>query len=1351
MKFGLMLVVAVSGMWLLAEPKTLYVDSNLTDYTNQDGSEETPYETIQQAIENADGGDTILVRPGRYSKGGDDATHTRVNIVDKPGLLVKSLGDKTDTFIVGAHADTKDHLGDDAWRCVSVSGSDGARIEGFTLCDGSTKSTSGEDGYTGGFRVLKNKTNVYLVDCDIVNCTAKAYSGCYFGTLIRCRLHHNQSWNGGIQLCRQSRLYCCIVDSTKGTPSGNVISHCPMVHCTVTCNYINGSAIDGVGTYCYNTIVEASGKWNASVPTANVVGSVISANDSAGNYNAFGYYLIAPSLGDFRVRVGGGADLVGDPQYASGTKVMRDLPTDCQGLDFNRNPIGSAGATVIAGAVQETVRAAGNGVAFMSEAYADSVVVDGGAATFPGNTGYFFPTNYPTLYRLQPLAVPGSGQHFYYLDRTTAKGGVLFPDRNDVVCLMPEPGDGSEVVSNTFRYVTKVVWADPKADPAVANGTESRPYATLQAAIESSFDKKIVYARPGVYDRGSRVCSWNAESRVSFEEVSGVGNYGCRVVATDGPEKTFIVGAPDPSTGGNGENAVCCVICRTTAQVLGFTLTGGYEPASGNTGGGYESPGYNLYLTDCIISNNFGTATSAGFGATLVRCLVADNHGGSSCVCKRSYLSSCIVRDNAGPAGVQFNNECRIVNSTVVSDSDKELFESASASLRANSVFSGGSTARAAASADVCGGNVYWGFSACDDMTGRVGDPELGAFGAMKLPYPSMRSAAIGAGVAPTVSRFGAAYSRLAWTDFADVVPTYSDGAPTVSGALVTPRKCVSVSIPGGSVSVIGGHAGVNDVAALSDTLTVAPAEGARPVSGVIVNGVTNLFETLEGHVWSVTPEAAANAPDGYSVVPIYTTDWYVSPGGDDGALGYFPSSAKRMPVTMLLDPRVIAGDTVHAGPGVYDQGEACLVSGENATIPARAPVKDSVSFVADEGPEVTVIEGRGASDDKLDVDNEWKMGRDAVRCVWLGGRARVRGFTLRGGRTRCFTDGESSARHYSYDNSGGGVMGILQSPNGPYVENCTIVNCASYRGGAARYVTLVNCRIYWNYAHYNAAIAGESYLYGCIADNNFCPSAPLYNYYMIDNCTFGANNRVQSGGDQLVCISSPRSGSCVRNTIVLGPVEGTKETGGFYSNCFATSVSSPSDGLTIVPAKNLALDPAYRPIIGSCEAVNGGDISIVPDSIGYFTSYLTDKTTDAAGGQRVYQSVMDAGALEADWREIYARSLGRKIAVTKASEQVTVTESKRVRIPDGNVVEAVWNEQSPFDRKVSVSVTGSGTLTVRLNGEILGEQVGTGSKELVFAGLSDADALSFSYSGTDGYAEILRARLDRGLCIMVK
>lgn len=1340
-KLMMMLVSFISSFGLAAaEPQIWYVDSGMQDYSQHDGTKpELAFETIQEGVDAASAGDTILVKPGRYAKGGGDTVrsdtkascgNSRVYVEGKPNLTIRSLGCKTNTFICGQAAATDNKLGAGAYRCVTVRNSDGTVFEGFTLCDGSTESDStGVRGYAGGLFCWDGKVKVYLVDCDIVNCVAYQYSCSYYGSLIRCHLHNNVATRAGVYLSYYSRLFCTIISDNAGIPSGNVLSHCKVVNSTLVGNTVLGKAVDGntpnSGCFLYNSVVESSGTYNANVVQA---GSLLATND----YKSAGYYLIAPALGDYRPRIGGGATSAGDPQYR---EQFSDMPEEYLKYDYLKREI--AANSTFAGAIQEGAFVAGKGIFLLSggSPVVDRVTYDERAFDCGGNGTYFFPVGAVSLHKVRVTKKPSADSYLYSV---TSGNGTRYPDRNDAIYLMPEPSETFGVITNKLTYTKTVVWADAEASAVGANGTAAHPYPTLQGAIDSSTSQKIVFVRPGVYTNGSRQCTWGNSARVCFEDCSG------RLISTEGPDKTVIVGAPDPETRGCGAGSLCCVICRAQAQILGFTLTGGYEPTKGNTGAAYQSAGYDLHLTECIITNNHAKSTAAGYGARLFRCLVADNRNETSVVCKKTYLSSCIVKDNACADGVQFDNDSRVIDSTVISYPGLEIFPANSSALRANSVFFGGATAGAASGADVCGGNAYWGFTVYNDTTGRIGDTELLQGELPCLPYPTFHSSAIGAAILPTESRLGAAYAQSAWSDFTDVMPTYSpNGSRNVSGALVSPRKGVTVTLAGDSFSLIGCEAGTHSVEELKTTLAVLPVSGSRPACGVLVNGITNLFENLPGHAWSLTPEEAARTPDGVTVIGLYSSDWYVSTSGTEEALGYFPSSPRKL-LSMLKDSRVVAGDVVHAAAGVYRGESDLLITGADTTIPACAPIRSGITLMADDGPEMTVIEGEGST--TLDVDNDWKLGPQAVRCVWLADQAKVSGFTLRGGRTRSV-----AGAHYTCDNSGGGVLGPMNSRLAQaYVENCVISNCASFRGGAARYVTLVNCRIFDNYAQYNSAIAGESRLFGCVADRNVCQNNPVYEYLSIDNCTFGSGN-CTAAGSQLLCPSSPYKDAWVRNTIALGPVETNKADRGWYQNCFATKASSPCSGLTIVEPARLQIDADYRPIKGMCEAIDRGDISIVPDRLGSDAMSDVDKEHDASGGQRIYNAVMDAGALEFDWRDTYAKDIGNRMFVTVATPSVVETDEKHVRIPGDNAVEAVWNGVFEGDRTVSVSVTGSGTLTVKLNGEVLGEQIGEGRKDLVFTSALDANALSFVYSGVNGYAEILRARLNRGICLIMR
>ena len=127
---------------LIASGATNYVDCALQDYTNHDGSSwELAYETIQEAVDAASAGDTVLVAPGTYAKGErreDSTTNAILNrVVISKSLTLKSRDGAGSTFIVGRQVDGT--IGDSAVRCIVVpSSSIDVVVEGFTICGGGT-------------------------------------------------------------------------------------------------------------------------------------------------------------------------------------------------------------------------------------------------------------------------------------------------------------------------------------------------------------------------------------------------------------------------------------------------------------------------------------------------------------------------------------------------------------------------------------------------------------------------------------------------------------------------------------------------------------------------------------------------------------------------------------------------------------------------------------------------------------------------------------------------------------------------------------------------------------------------------------------------------------------------------------------------------------------------------------------------------------------------------------------------------------------------------------------------------------------------------------------------------------
>src|SRR5688572_25934395 len=132
-------------------------------------------------------------------------------------------------------------------------------------------------------------------------------------------------------------------------------------------------------------------------------------------------------------------------------------------------------------------------------------------------------------------------------------------------------------------------------------------------------------------------------------------------------------------------------------------------------------------------------------------------------------------------------------------------------------------------------------------------------------------------------------------------------------------------------------------------------------------------------------------------------------------------------------------GDEIVVTNGVYNTGGRRAPSSDGA-ISNRVAVIKSLTIRSVNGPEFTFIEGYQVP--------ESKMGREAVRCVYLTNNATFMGFTIQNGATSIRgTDGRIGF-------GGGGVF--CESPSA-VVSNCIIRGNSALVGGGAYGAHLVN------------------------------------------------------------------------------------------------------------------------------------------------------------------------------------------------------------------------------------------------------------------------------------------------------
>lgn len=277
------------------------------------------------------------------------------------------------------------------------------------------------------------------------------------------------------------------------------------------------------------------------------------------------------------------------------------------------------------------------------------------------------------------------------------------------------------------------VYVSPDGSDANDGRTSETPLKTLQAAVSCyrpANDGGKVIAKAGVYDEGSAVhVGWSHTQGLRQPTVRSrvVVPAGITLESEEGPEKTFIVGAPDSAVNkyglGLGPDAIRCAFVENNAVLKGFTLTGGHTdwydaaryPGEDQSyqdnfwGAGAMGRSYTTnpsIVENCIVSNNFADLGGAGGYVAFYGCRVTHNvgyrYGGFF---RMGSAYNCYVEDCRGPRVCDVISAC--VNCTFgakcwnyASDSPTHVF------------------------ANVSGGAKIWNLLLCDDLVSGV---DLGA------------------------------------------------------------------------------------------------------------------------------------------------------------------------------------------------------------------------------------------------------------------------------------------------------------------------------------------------------------------------------------------------------------------------------------------------------------------------------------------------------------------------------------------------------------------------------------------------------------------------------------------------
>ena len=357
----LLCAIATGIFAIEASAITNYVDCSLSDYTGHDGSSwSKAFKTIQEGIDAAVAGGTVLVAPGDYNQGGkvDSITggglSNRVLIVNK-AITLKSAGGAAVTRILGScNQDTLNDathpgLGSKAVRCICVVADSDANtpvIDGFTIADGATDAANDASDSTrniGGGVLVRTATgtrlsSTFVVDCVITNCIATRGGGGDGGIYVRCRVEDCDATKANSAAIRWASLYnCLIVRNGRRCPTAPAVAYVFSGGAVVNCTFAGnaGKALGDWPRTVYNCLFTENGDAGLGSTGSPTYGyCLVDKNGGVPSPTCIrpsdNFQLFAPAVGDYRL-------LPTSLAVHAGDKNALDLiPEQYRGKDFQR-------------------------------------------------------------------------------------------------------------------------------------------------------------------------------------------------------------------------------------------------------------------------------------------------------------------------------------------------------------------------------------------------------------------------------------------------------------------------------------------------------------------------------------------------------------------------------------------------------------------------------------------------------------------------------------------------------------------------------------------------------------------------------------------------------------------------------------------------------------------------------------------------------------------------------------------------------------------------------------------------------------------------------------------------------
>src|ERR1043166_2290802 len=1082
---------------------------------------------IQDAINAAGNGDTVLVTNGVYATGARAVYGMNNRVAVTKPLMVRSVNGPGVTSIVGYGPNS-----DSAVRCAYLT--NGAMLAGFTLTNGATQ-TSGDYGTNrSGGGVWCEPGSAVVSNCVLTGNSAAWGGGVYSGTLNNCALVANSAdfGGGGIYGTRNN---CTLTGNSAVSEGGGTWSG-TLNNCIIYYNR-SGTGSNYMGAtlnYCCTTPSPSGGAGNTNVDPQLASASHLSAASPCRAAGSATYasgvdidgepWANPPSIGCDEYWSGAITGALSAAILASYTNVVVGFAVDFE--------------AVIGGRMSASRWDFGDGTVMSNRPYASHAWSTAG--------------DYVVELRAYNQTYPGGGaatvnihvQAVYYVAVTSTTPLPPYSSWATAATKIQDAVDAA--VAGAQVVVTNGVYeAGARAVYGMSNRVAVTKALTVHSVNGPEVTRIVGYQVPGTTNGAGAVrCAYltNGAVLTGFTLTNGAtqmsgdpytnqsgGAVWCESVSAV-VSNCVLKGNSASSLGGAGYSGTFngCTFVGNSAYDGGGAIFGTLNDCAlaGNSASWEGGGAYCATLNNCTLTGNLAVGGGGAYGGTLNRCMLASNSAYSGGGAESATLNNCALIGNSagwigGGASDGTLNNCALTgNSADTSGGGAMDGTLNNCTLTGNSAYKGGGACDATlnncivyynrAGAGTNHNYCYtYGFLESISPKTYCSPPPLPTVGTNNVILePQLAGDSHLSWLSPCRGAGSAAYATGTDIDGESWANPPSIGCDEFWGGVVTGALSativasftdVSVGFAVDFQAVIVGRASASrwDFGDGTVVSNVPYASHSWTAAG---DYVVELRAYNEDHSGGVATTATVRV----SLPAVH----YVDLNNADPAAPYATWAAAAANIQDAIDVSV-PGDTVVVTNVVYQSG-ARVVYGMST----RVAVTKALTVRSVNGPEATSIVGHGPS------------GPFAIRCAYLASGAMLTGFALTNGATQesgdsskmqsgggiwCESLDASVSNCVLVGNSAGWIGGGAYSGR---LNNCSLNGNAAFSGGGAFRSTLNNCTLTGNSVEGLGGGAASATLNNCVLTRNSAVfSGGGVSGCTLNNCTVTANSAYESGG----------------------------------------------------------------------------------------------------------------------------------------------------------------------------------------------------------------------------------------------